>query len=128
MRTIRFASIASAAACCCLAGGLRLPAVQHAGHSRTPAMGIWPRDQHRAIVQGAPTRSGPSVPGAIIGAVAGGVLGHQVGSGTGRDVATVLGAAGGAAVGSQAGRGTTTMAQPAYRVTVQTQKWRDALL
>jgi len=72
-------------------------------------------------IGGSATRSGPSVPGAIIGAVAGGVLGHQVGGGTGQTAATVLGAAGGAAVGSQVGRGTTTSAQPAYRVTVQTQ-------
>ena len=33
--------------------------------------------------------------GAVIGAVAGGVLGHQFGGGTGRDIATVLGAVGG---------------------------------
>ena len=39
--------------------------------------------------------------GAIIGGVAGGVLGHQVGSGRGKDVATVAGAAGGAYAGHQ---------------------------
>ena len=39
--------------------------------------------------------------GAVIGGVAGGVLGHQVGSGRGKDVATVAGAAGGAYVGHQ---------------------------
>ena len=37
--------------------------------------------------------------GAVIGAVAGGVLGHQFGGGTGRDIATVLGAVGGGVAG-----------------------------
>ncbi|WP_227753926.1 MULTISPECIES: glycine zipper 2TM domain-containing protein [Ramlibacter] len=63
--------------------------------------------------------SAPSIPGAIIGGVAGAVLGNQIGGGSGRDAATVLGAVGGAAVGSQVGRGATA-AQPTYRVTVQT--------
>jgi outer membrane lipoprotein SlyB len=39
--------------------------------------------------------------GAVIGGIAGGVLGHQIGSGRGRDVATVAGAAGGAYAGHQ---------------------------
>lgn len=38
--------------------------------------------------------------GAVIGAAAGGVFGHQVGSGSGRDVATVVGAIGGGIVGN----------------------------
>jgi len=39
--------------------------------------------------------------GAIGGAVVGGVLGHQIGSGRGNTVATVAGAAGGAYVGNE---------------------------
>jgi len=39
--------------------------------------------------------------GAVIGGVAGAVLGNQVGSGNGRAAATVLGAVGGAAVGNE---------------------------
>ena len=50
-------------------------------------------------------RSGPNVPGAIVGAVIGGVLGHQVGGGRGQDVATAGGAVAGAAIGSNVGRG-----------------------
>lgn len=46
-----------------------------------------------------------SVPAAIAGAVIGGILGHQVGGGTGRDLATIGGVIGGAAVGSRVGRG-----------------------
>jgi uncharacterized protein YcfJ len=44
-----------------------------------------------------------NVPGAIAGAVIGGILGHQVGSGRGNDVATVGGAVAGAAVGANVG-------------------------
>lgn len=43
----------------------------------------------------------PNVGGAIAGAVIGGILGHQVGGGSGRDLATVGGAVAGAAVGSR---------------------------
>jgi outer membrane lipoprotein SlyB len=39
--------------------------------------------------------------GAVGGAVLGGVIGHQVGGGSGRDVATVLGAVGGGIAGHQ---------------------------
>ncbi len=49
-------------------------------------------------------RSGPNVPGALLGAVIGGVLGHQVGGGTGKDVATGVGVVAGAAIGGNSGR------------------------
>jgi uncharacterized protein YcfJ len=51
-------------------------------------------------------RGGPNVGGAVVGGIIGGILGHQVGGGSGRDLATVGGAVAGAAIGSQAGRGT----------------------
>jgi outer membrane lipoprotein SlyB len=38
--------------------------------------------------------------GTVLGAAAGGIIGHQVGSGGGRDVATVLGAIGGGLAGN----------------------------
>ncbi len=48
-----------------------------------------------------------NVGGAIAGALIGGILGHQVGGGTGRDVATAGGAIAGAAIGSNmSGSGT----------------------
>ncbi len=47
------------------------------------------------------TRADGSGVGAAGGAVVGGLLGHQVGGGRGRDVATVLGAIGGAVAGNQ---------------------------
>lgn len=52
-----------------------------------------------------PQRSGSTnVPGALAGAVIGGILGHQIGGGTGRDLATVGGVVAGAAIGSQVGQ------------------------
>lgn len=42
-----------------------------------------------------------AVTGTVLGGVAGGVLGHQVGGGSGKDVATVAGAAGGAYLGNK---------------------------
>ena len=49
-------------------------------------------------------RRSANVPAAVAGALIGGILGHQVGSGRGQDIATVGGAVAGAAVGSQIGR------------------------
>ena len=49
-------------------------------------------------------REGNSAPeglGMVLGGIAGGVLGHQVGSGRGKDLATVAGAVGGAYAGHQ---------------------------
>ena len=50
-------------------------------------------------------RGDTNVGGAVIGALLGGVLGHQVGGGRGKDVATAGGAVAGALVGGNAGRG-----------------------
>ena len=49
-------------------------------------------------------KGSPNVGGALAGALIGGVLGHQVGGGTGRDIATVGGAVVGGAIGSNVGR------------------------
>lgn len=49
-------------------------------------------------------RGDVNIPAVIIGAVAGGILGHQVGSGRGNDIATAGGAVAGAAVGASLGR------------------------
>ncbi len=66
----------------------------------------------------------PNVIGAVVGGVTGAVLGRQIGSGSGRDAATVLGGVGGAAVGSQVGRNNQPAATAgdgaAYRIVVQT--------
>lgn len=49
-------------------------------------------------------RGNANVPGAIAGALIGGILGHQVGGGRGNDLATAGGAVAGAAIGANAGR------------------------
>ena len=45
-----------------------------------------------------------NVPGLLIGGLVGGVAGHQIGNGSGRDAATIIGALVGGAVGNQVGR------------------------
>ena len=50
-------------------------------------------------------RGDVNVGAAIVGAVLGGVLGHQVGGGRGKDIATAGGAVAGAALGANVGRG-----------------------
>jgi outer membrane lipoprotein SlyB len=73
--------------------------------------------------------SGPAAPrsnhvaGTAIGAIIGGVLGNQVGGGSGRAAATVLGAVGGAVVGNKIAQnqdGTSASNQTIYRISVQT--------
>lgn len=50
-------------------------------------------------------KASANVPGAIAGALIGGILGHQVGGGRGQDLATAGGAVAGAVVGSKVGNG-----------------------
>lgn len=64
--------------------------------------------------------SNNNVVGTLGGAVVGGLLGHQVGGGTGNTVATLAGAAGGAVAGNQVQRNMNKdQAQQAYRITVR---------
>lgn len=66
---------------------------------------------------GGPVSGGINVPGAIVGGVAGAVVGDALSGG--RSAATVLGGAAGAAIGSQVGRAQAP-ASPVYRITLQT--------
>ena len=65
----------------------------------TPGQRCWV-DRDRVAQE--PGRS--NVPATIIGAVIGGILGHQVGDGRGRDLATIGGAVAGGAIGASVGR------------------------
>ncbi len=58
-------------------------------------------EREQVVVQ---ERGKANVPGAVAGALIGGILGHQVGGGRGQDIATVGGAVAGAAVGANVGR------------------------
>ena len=51
-----------------------------------------------------PNNTSANIPAALAGAVIGGILGHQIGGGGGKDAATALGAIGGAAIGANVGR------------------------
>jgi uncharacterized protein YcfJ len=53
------------------------------------------------VTHQAPVKDEHQVIGTVAGAVIGGVLGHQIGGGTGRDIATVAGAAGGGYAGNR---------------------------
>jgi len=66
----------------------------------TPEQRCWVEREQVAQEQGK-----INIPVAIAGAIIGGILGHQVGGGRGKDIATAGGAVAGAVVGSQIGRG-----------------------
>lgn len=65
----------------------------------TPEQRCWVERDQVSVESG---RS--NVPAGILGAVIGGILGHQVGDGRGRDLATVGGVVAGAAIGASVGR------------------------
>lgn len=64
---------------------------------------VTPREecQDVQVQRQAPVKDQKRVAGTLIGGIAGGVLGHQIGGGTGQTVATIAGAAGGAYLGNQ---------------------------
>jgi outer membrane lipoprotein SlyB len=57
--------------------------------------------------------------GTIAGAVVGGILGHQIGDGTGNTAATVLGAAGGAYVGNELAKRNQAQQGNVYQLSVR---------
>ena len=61
----------------------------------------------------------PIGPATVIGAIAGGVLGHQVGGGRGKDAATVGGALVGGLIGNQVDREQGNVAPPSESVEVE---------
>ena len=125
MRTSHLAPLAAsamAAAMLAACGGVPLsePVSSSPAPTMAPASLEYGRVTNIEFFQGGTAASGINVPGAIIGGVAGAVLGHQIGSGSGRDAATVLGGVAGAAVGSQVGKPSTPTTSPVYRVSIQT--------
>jgi uncharacterized protein YcfJ len=61
-------------------------------------------------------QNSPNMPGTVVGAIFGGILGHQVGGGRGKDLATVGGAIAGGAIGSQVGRNGAAQQNPTQSV------------
>lgn len=68
----------------------------------TPGQRCW-IERERVAQQ--PQQGSLNLGGAAVGALIGGILGHQVGGGSGKDAATIGGAVAGAAIGSQVGGG-----------------------
>ena len=62
--------------------------------------------ERQQVVEGGRGDANPG--GALVGAIIGGVLGHQVGGGRGKDAATAGGAVAGALIGGNAGGGAVT--------------------
>lgn len=125
MRTSRLAPLAAgamAAAMLAACGGVPLsePVSSYPAPTMSPASLEYGRVTNIEYIPGSTASSGINVPGAVVGGVAGAVLGRQIGSGSGRNAATVLGGAAGAAVGSQVGRSATTTTGAVYRVSIQT--------
>ena len=83
----------------------------------------------RQPVAQAPVTGNANVGGAILGALIGGVLGHQVGGGTGKDVATVGGVVAGGLLGSKVGQnnsGQAATGQDVQRCTTDTTQAKPA--
>ena len=55
--------------------------------------------------------------GTVVGGIAGGVIGHQIGSGRGNTAATIIGTIGGAAIGNQIEKN--NVQRPRYRITIK---------
>lgn len=128
------AVLSSGAAAAMLAACVSYPAGPVAGPG--PGYGPAPYPMHAAPVAGtehgrivnieyvpvgAVYRRPPNAFGAIVGGIAGALIGNQFGSGGGRAAATVLGGVAGAGIGNaiahnQAG----VVTQPGYRITMQT--------
>lgn len=63
-----------------------------------------PTERGRADREQVSSRSDPNAGRELLGAVLGGVIGHQIGGGTGRDLASAGGAVAGAVIGANSGR------------------------
>jgi uncharacterized protein YcfJ len=66
---------------------------------------VGPPEQRCWVEQQAVNEPRANVPGALVGTIIGGIIGHEVGGGRNRDVLTIGGAVAGAAIGSQVGGG-----------------------
>jgi len=87
----------------------------------TPAMADTPNRADEGRVAGIEIYPGPDNKplnaGTLIGGIAGGVIGHQIGSGRGNTAATIVGALGGAAIGNEIEK--KQEQAPRYRITVR---------
>lgn len=98
-------------------------------YSNAPVAAVeYGRVTNVSLVSGQPIASsnqGRNLAGTAIGAIVGGLLGNQIGGGSGRSAATVLGAIGGGIAGNRIAQntapgGTVASTNPVYRIEVQT--------
>lgn len=71
-------------------------------------------------------QGGSGILGTVIGGVAGGLLGHQIGGGSGQTIATIGGAVAGGVAGNQIQRRAGSNTETAYRVRVRLDDGRIA--
>jgi uncharacterized protein YcfJ len=83
---------------------------------RKPYQECW--DEEVPVTYGGTQRSGDNVASALIGGAAGGILGHQIGKGHGKDAATI----GGAIIGSLIGQSMVSPNRRDYHTSYKTQR------
>ena len=105
------------------------PAYSNAPVAGAPVAAVeYGRVTNVSLVSGTPhaaSSQGRNIAGTAIGAIVGGLLGNQIGGGSGRTAATVLGAVGGGLAGNRIAQNTApggnyATSGPVYRVEVQT--------
>lgn len=142
-----FMTVAAAAAVMALAGCQAPGGYQQNAYGQQPAYGAPPPPQQAGYdqsgVQQAPpgsvftgrvetiepittNKESSGILGTVIGAAAGGLLGHQVGGGRGNTAATIGGAVIGGVAGNQVQRRTSDQSDTAYRVRVRLEDGRIA--
>ncbi|MEC5162340.1 outer membrane lipoprotein SlyB [Janthinobacterium sp. CG_23.3] len=101
---------------------------QQSGYYEPPAQQRQPMQQSQErygaidsiqVLRGNGGNGGTSGAGAVVGGIAGAVLGNQVGGGSGRKAATVLGAIGGAMVGNNVEQNRSAATPDTYRLHVR---------
>lgn len=90
-------------------GNVQMPQPQYPNYQQRPYNNGYGYNQQVSANNGVVVRvetrdGGDNLAGAAVGALAGGVLGNQVGKGSGRDAATILGVIGGGLIGNEVGK------------------------
>ena len=110
MKSIRILGAAIAAIAVVLAGCAETPSRSY--NSPSYSQGVV--DRIEVIRKG----DSNNIAGTIIGGIAGGLIGHQIGGGSGQTAATIIGGVGGAVAGNQVQQ-RTRGANETFRVTVR---------
>ena len=112
MKNYRLLGMVLAALAIGLAGCADQPSRPYASDAATYRQGVVDRIE---VVRKGDTNN---IAGTIIGGIAGGLIGHQIGGGSGQTAATIVGGAGGAVAGNEVQK-RTRGANETFRVTVR---------